>query len=306
MKTNILSLTFRKVDCPASASVLVGELRVDGEHVGDKYALNVHALAQALLREGEHFIFTCGCGVPECAGIHEGFKSQIAEDKVVLVGSLPKGGSMAFTFSKAQARNAADGLDVEQLDVSGNGISLLLAKPLHLTGGKLPDEAALTVTARDANLVSLTPFLAMANLTATAGRWTGEAELALVKGEPTITTVKTHAFAGLTLERDGKVLLKEVDAQLPLRSEGGAIFIAPFSLSSTAGQIAAGDAVIRPGKDGAWSVTANAQVGIARAAFFPTITPTRPSAPTATRASCSIPRTSTASRNRACALTAVL
>jgi hypothetical protein len=111
MKTNILSLIFRKVDCPASASVLVGELRVDGEHVGDKYALNVHALAQALLREGEHFIFTCGCGVPECAGIHEGFKSQIAEDKVVLVGSLPKGGSMAFAFSKAQARNAvADAL----------------------------------------------------------------------------------------------------------------------------------------------------------------------------------------------------
>ena len=182
--------------------------------------------------------------------------------------AIPRQTVSSWTI-KAQARNAADGFDVEQLDVSGNGISLLLAKPLHLTGGKLPDEAALTVTARDANLVSLTPFLAMANLTATAGRWTGEAELALVKGEPTITTVKTHAFAGLTLERDGKVLLKEVDAQLPLRSEGGAIFIAPFSLSSAAGQIAAGDAVVRPGKDGAWSVTANAQVGIAELAEQP-------------------------------------
>ena len=170
---------------------------------------------------------------------------------------------------KAQARNASDGLDVEQLDISGNGISLVLAKPLRLTNGQLPTEAALTLTARDANLVSLTPFLAMANLTATAGRWTGEAELALVQGEPTITTVKTHAFAGLTLERAGKVLLKEVDAQLPLRSEGGAIFIAPFSLSSAAGQIAVGDAVVRPGKDGAWSVTANAQVGIAELAEQP-------------------------------------
>jgi len=182
--------------------------------------------------------------------------------------AIPRNTASAWTI-KAQARNAPAGLDIEQLDVSGNGISLVLAKPVRLAAGKLPDDASLTLTARDANLVSLTPLLAMANLTVTSGRWTGEAELALVKGEPTITTVKTHAFAGLTLERDGKVLLKEVDAQLPLRSEGGAIFIAPFSLSSAAGQIAAGDAVIRPGKDGAWSVAANAQVGIAELAEQP-------------------------------------
>ena len=182
--------------------------------------------------------------------------------------TIPRNTTSSWTV-KAQARNAAEGLDVEQLDVSGNGISLILAKPLHLANGKLPEDAALTLTARDANLVSLTPFLAMADLTATTGRWTGEAELALIKGEPTITTIKTHAFAGLTLERAGKVLLKEVDAQLPLRSEGGAIFIAPFSLSSAAGQIASGDAIVRPGKDGAWSVTANAQVGIAELAEQP-------------------------------------
>ncbi len=182
--------------------------------------------------------------------------------------AIPRNTASSWTI-KAQARNAADGLDVEQLDVSGNGVSLVLAKPLHLANGKLPEDAALTLTARNANLVSLTPFLAMANLTATAGRWTGEAELALVKGEPAITTIKTHAFTGLTLESAGKVLLQEVDAQLPLRSEGGAIFIAPFSLSSAAGEIASGDAIVRPGKDGAWSVTANAQVGIAELATQP-------------------------------------
>jgi hypothetical protein len=111
MKTNILSLAFRKVDCPASASVLVGELRVDGEPVGDKYSLDVRALAQSLLNEGEHFIFTCGCGVPDCAGIHDGFKSRIAGDSLILVGSLPKGGAMSFAFSAAQARKAlADAL----------------------------------------------------------------------------------------------------------------------------------------------------------------------------------------------------
>lgn len=182
--------------------------------------------------------------------------------------SIPRGTASVWTV-KAQARGAAADLDVEQFDVSGNGISVVLAKPLHLASGKLPEDLALTLTARDANLVSLTPFLALAKMTATAGRWTGEAELALAKGKPTITTLKTHAFAGLTLEREGKVLLQEVDAQLPLRSEGGAIFIAPFTLSSAAGQIAAGDAVIRPGKDGAWTVNANAQIGIAELAAQP-------------------------------------
>ena len=176
--------------------------------------------------------------------------------------SIPRNTASSWKV-KAQARNAADGLSIDQLDVSGNGISLVLAKSLRLTPGQLPDEASLTLSARDANLVSLTPFLALAQLTATAGTWTGEAELALVKGEPTITTIKTHKFSGLTLEQEGKVLLQSVDAQIPLRSEGGAVFISPFSLSSAAGKIASGEAIIRPGKDGAWSVTATAEVGIA-------------------------------------------
>ncbi len=176
--------------------------------------------------------------------------------------SIPRNTASTWTV-KAQARNAPDGLAIDQLAIAGNGISLVLAKPLRLTPGQLPEEAALTLSARDANLVSLTPFLALAKLTATAGTWTGEAELALVKGEPTITTFKTHTFSGLTLEQEGKVLLQSVDAQIPLRSEGGAIFIAPFSLSSAAGKIASGEAIIRPGKDGAWNVTASAEVGIA-------------------------------------------
>ena len=178
-------------------------------------------------------------------------------------------GTTSVWTIKAAASGGPAALEVSQLNVSGNGISLALAKPLQMKGGQLPAEASLALVARDANLVSLTPFLALGKLTATAGRWTGEAELALVKGEPTITTLKTHAFAGLTLEREGRVMLKEVDAQVPLRSEGGAIFIAPFTLGSAAGQIAAGDVVIRPGKDGAWSVTADAQVGIAELAAQP-------------------------------------
>ena len=48
MKTNILSLTFRKVDCPKSPSYLVGELRIDGQLLGDRYVLDVRRLAEAL------------------------------------------------------------------------------------------------------------------------------------------------------------------------------------------------------------------------------------------------------------------
>lgn len=106
MKTNILSLSFREVKCPKAASILVGELRVDGELVGDKYALDVRQLANALLRDGEHFIFTCGCGDPYCAGIQDGFSSRISGDILALMGALPKGGVYSFVFSAAQARNA--------------------------------------------------------------------------------------------------------------------------------------------------------------------------------------------------------
>ena len=106
MKTNILSLSFREVKCPKAASILVGELRVDGELVGDKYALNVRQLANALLRDGEHFVFTCGCGDPYCAGIQDGFSSRISGDDIALIGSLPKGGVFSFVLSAAQARKA--------------------------------------------------------------------------------------------------------------------------------------------------------------------------------------------------------
>jgi len=115
MKTNILSLSFRKVDCPKSPSYLVGELRIDGQLLGDRYVLDVRRLAQALQREGEHFIFTCGCGVPGCAGIVDGVQSRISGDQVTLAGSLPKGGAFSFVLSAAQARKAvADALLAEK------------------------------------------------------------------------------------------------------------------------------------------------------------------------------------------------
>jgi hypothetical protein len=107
MKTNILSLSFRQVAATdKSPAHLVGELRVDGARLGEGYVLDIRRLAEALTSEGEHFIFTCGCGEPSCAGIHEGVRSRLAGDQVLLNGSLPKGGGFSMALSAPQARKA--------------------------------------------------------------------------------------------------------------------------------------------------------------------------------------------------------
>ena len=110
MKTNILSLSFRQVAATdKSPAHLVGELRVDGSCLGEGYVLDVRRLVDALTREGEHFIFTCGCGEPGCAGIHDGVRSRISGDAVALDGTLPKGGAFSCVLSGAQARAAVAG-----------------------------------------------------------------------------------------------------------------------------------------------------------------------------------------------------
>jgi hypothetical protein len=107
MKTNILSLSFRQVAATdKSPAHLVGELRADGNRLGEGFVLDVRRLADALTREGEHFIFTCGCGEPGCVGIFEGVRSRISGDAVTLDGALPKGGAISLVLSASQARTA--------------------------------------------------------------------------------------------------------------------------------------------------------------------------------------------------------
>ena len=105
MKTTSLPLTFRQVAATdKSPAHLVTELRVDGIRLGEGYVVDVRRLAEALTREGEYFIFTCGCGDAGCAGIFEGVRSRISGDQVTLVGSLPKGGAFSCVLSDSQAR----------------------------------------------------------------------------------------------------------------------------------------------------------------------------------------------------------
>lgn len=112
MATSILSLDFRKVEATDKApAYLATELRVDGELVGEKYPVDLRQLAKALTSDGEHFIFTCGCGDSFCAGIYEGFRSWIEGDLVTIEGNLPKGVACSWKLSATQARSAvADAL----------------------------------------------------------------------------------------------------------------------------------------------------------------------------------------------------
>lgn len=107
MKTNSLTLSFRQVTATdKSPAHLTGDLRVDGIRLGEGYVVDIRRLTEALTREGEHFIFTCGCGDAGCAGIFEGVRSRISGDMVTLIGSLPKGGAFSCVLSGSQARMA--------------------------------------------------------------------------------------------------------------------------------------------------------------------------------------------------------
>lgn len=45
--------------------------------------IDIFALDASLKDSGEYSLFTCGCGVPECAGIWENPNVKIEEDKII-------------------------------------------------------------------------------------------------------------------------------------------------------------------------------------------------------------------------------
>ena len=172
----------------------------------------------------------------------------------------------------ANAQSNATGFAVNSLSVMGNGVTIVIPQTLTWKGGLLPEnanDATVTIAANDADLIALNPFLAAADVVATAGRWTGEASISFKDGMPAVTSIRTHSLRGVTLERDGKALVREIDAELPIKSEAGALALAPLSIGCAAGNIATGSLTLRPGADGAWSAVANVNVGIVELASQP-------------------------------------
>lgn len=63
---------------------LVAELHVDGRRLAafDHGPVDLVELGKSLDQDGEYFIWTCECGVPECGGRHKGVRVRHLEDRV--------------------------------------------------------------------------------------------------------------------------------------------------------------------------------------------------------------------------------
>ena len=208
----------------------------------------------------------------------EGTRWQASADLKALWSDLGKFSKSLAKNSRSEWKLAANaqstdtGFAVNSLSVMGNGMTIAIPQTLTWKGGLLPEnanDATVTIAANDADLKALNPFLATADIIATAGLWTGEASISFKDGKPAVTSVRTHSLRGVTLERGGKALMHEIDAELPIKSEEGVISLAPFSVGCAAGNIATGSLTLRPGTDGAWSAVANVNVGIVELASQP-------------------------------------
>ncbi len=208
----------------------------------------------------------------------EGSRWQASADLKALWADLSKFSKSLAKNSRsewklaANAQSTESGFAVNSLAITGNGVTIAIPQTLTWKGGLLPEnanDATVTIAANDADLKALNPFLATADIIATAGLWTGEASISFKDGKPAVTSIRTHSLRDVTLERGGKALMHEIDAELPIKSEEGAISLAPFSVGCAAGNIATGSLTLRPGADGAWSAVANVNVGIVELASQP-------------------------------------
>ena len=186
---------------------------------------------------------------------------QWMKSSVVTRAALPSESSKWVLQSEIQKKQGV--LNCSQFNLAGNGIKLSLTKPWQWQQGKPLDDLTFRLIAQDAEMASLNPFLSLAQLTATAGRWTGEAEIHFRQGEPEIKTLKTHRISGLSLLRGDKPLLQDVDLEIPFTSEANSIRLSPFRIQSSAGSIAEGEATLRLQPDNAWGLSASIDLGLA-------------------------------------------
>jgi hypothetical protein len=58
-------------------------IKIDDVEINQQYAVCLSSLIESLHVEGEHYIFTCGCGSSGCAGIQEGVNVTFAPNTVI-------------------------------------------------------------------------------------------------------------------------------------------------------------------------------------------------------------------------------
>jgi hypothetical protein len=108
--------TAERRDPDTGHRTLVPNVYVDGAAVVDLeerwLGIDLHQLAATLRQDGEHFIITCSCGVPECAGIKVGVKVR-SDAKCVHWTVRGVGPTKVFSFPR-EAYAAAVRLGIAQ------------------------------------------------------------------------------------------------------------------------------------------------------------------------------------------------
>lgn len=89
------------------AYYLIFEILVNGQRLTDftYYAVNLEELIQSIDRDGQFYIITCWCGVPECAGVTKGVNVSHNQDLIRWTVTQPEP-SRTLTFTKKMYENA--------------------------------------------------------------------------------------------------------------------------------------------------------------------------------------------------------
>ena len=83
MRFDQLKLTYRILQPKgADVGILAPRVTINRKRIGAGIAIDPVAFCQSVRSAGEHFIFTCGCGVPGCARIYRGVIVLHAPDSI--------------------------------------------------------------------------------------------------------------------------------------------------------------------------------------------------------------------------------
>ena len=86
----------------ATEPELTIEIAVNEEVLAPNFPIDILALHNSAEKSGEHFIWTCSCGVPECGGIYYGVRVSHTKDAVIWQApKVPLEQAVQFEFDKA-------------------------------------------------------------------------------------------------------------------------------------------------------------------------------------------------------------
>jgi hypothetical protein len=179
--------------------------------------------------------------------------------------AIPKGSRCEWKVELSAAGKPGETVVRSALVDGEGGFRLKISKPLVWRGGPLPADssgAPVEISAGDAPLRALAPFLAAAGVVPVAGTWSGSAEIAFAGGEAVVSSPRALALAGMALEREGKAWLRDIDLVLPLRADRGGLSLENFQAGVGGRSLVSGSASVRPRTDGGWEADGRVRVDL--------------------------------------------